>query len=64
MTLGLGRLSAFAAPITLAFLIPFMGMESVLYIYVGSMLITVIGFFLVPELNRKPVYHFVHEVPA
>ena len=42
----------------------FLAIEIVLYIYVGSMVITIIGFFLVPELNRRPVCHFVHEVPA
>jgi len=64
MTLGLGRIAAFAAPASLAALIPVMGMEHVLYIYVGSMALTIIGFAIVPELRRREVYHFVDEVRA
>lgn len=63
MTLGIGRIGAFAAPATLTALIPLMGMENVMYIYIASMLVSVIGFMSIPDLKNKPIYHLLKDVP-
>lgn len=55
LTLGLGRLGAVAAPYAAATLIPLMGIHHELYIYIGSAVLTLIGYVAAIEMRRKPM---------
>lgn len=55
MTLGLGRIAAFAAPVAAAAGIASLGIHHVLYIYLGSLLVTLVGYLIAPDLRRQPI---------
>lgn len=64
MTLGLGRSAAFLAPTLLVTLIPVLGIHNVLYIYLVSMLLSLLGYLFVPDLKGKPMADLVSQLPA
>lgn len=64
MTLGLGRIAAFAAPVAATAGIAALGIRHELYIYLGSALVTLVGYLIAPDLRRKPIDDLVGlEVP-
>lgn len=55
MTLGLGRIAAFLAPVAATAGIATLGIHHELYIYLGSALVTLVGYLVAPDLRRKPI---------
>lgn len=55
LTLGLGRISAVAAPYAFTALVPIMGIHHELYIYCGSAALTMVGYLFAVEMRRRPM---------
>jgi putative MFS transporter len=61
LTLGVGRITAVAAPFLAATLIPLMGIHHELYVYCGSAALTLLGYIATLEMRRRPMADLLPE---